>query len=110
MPESNLIELPETVSYEEAAMLEPMAVACHALRRVGASYQDTVAVCGLGTIGMLMRHAFIGTECEGSPCNWKQGIPKTNDFKAWHQRRTVFVTSGRKMWMHGWIKDRRNQG
>lgn len=54
VPESNLIELPETVSYEEAAMLEPMAVACHALRRVGASYQDTVAVCGLGTIGMLI--------------------------------------------------------
>lgn len=53
VPEGNLIELPEAVSYEEAAMLEPMAVACHALRRVGVSSQDTVAVCGLGTIGML---------------------------------------------------------
>lgn len=54
VPERNLIELPETVSYEEAAMLEPMAVACHALRRVNVSSHDTAAVCGLGTIGMLI--------------------------------------------------------
>ena len=82
VPESNLIELPETVSYEEAAMLEPMAVACHALRRVGCRVRT-------GDDRNADRHAFIGTECEGSPCNWKQGIPKTNNFKAWHQRRTV---------------------
>ena len=49
VPECNLIELPENVSYEEAAMLEPMSVACHALRRVKVSPDDTVAVCGLGT-------------------------------------------------------------
>lgn len=54
VPERNLIELPENVSYEEAAMLEPMSVACHALRRVKASSSDTVAVCGLGTIGMFI--------------------------------------------------------
>lgn len=54
VPERNLIELPENVSYEEAAMLEPMAVACHALRRVNISSQDTVVVCGLGTIGMFI--------------------------------------------------------
>lgn len=54
VPECNLIELPENVSYEEAAMLEPMAVACHALRRVKVSPDDTVAVCGLGTIGMFI--------------------------------------------------------
>lgn len=54
VPERNLIELPENVSYEEAAMLEPMSVACHALRRVKVSPDDTVAVCGLGTIGMFI--------------------------------------------------------
>lgn len=54
VPEWNLIELPENVSYKEAAMLEPMAVACHALRRVRFRQSDTVAVCGLGTIGMLI--------------------------------------------------------
>lgn len=53
-PAENLIELPEQVSYEEAAMLEPMAVAVHAMRRVRPEKEDTVAVCGLGTIGALL--------------------------------------------------------
>lgn len=34
VPEWNLIELPANVSFTEAAMLEPMAVAVHAMRRV----------------------------------------------------------------------------
>ncbi|MCI8510496.1 MAG: galactitol-1-phosphate 5-dehydrogenase [Lachnospiraceae bacterium] len=50
----NLLELPEGVSYEEAAMLEPMAVAVHAMRRAGALEGKSVAVCGLGTIGLLL--------------------------------------------------------
>jgi len=54
VPAGNLVELPENVSYEEAAMLEPMAVAVHAMRRVMPKASDTVAVCGLGTIGLLL--------------------------------------------------------
>lgn len=54
VPVSNLIELPEKVTYEEAAMLEPMAVAVHAMRRVCIKETDNVVVCGLGTIGMLL--------------------------------------------------------
>lgn len=53
VPERNLIELPEEVSYEQAAMLEPMAVAVHAVRRVEPCTGDVAAVCGLGTIGLL---------------------------------------------------------
>lgn len=57
VPQWNLIELPESVTYAGAAMLEPMAVAVHAMRRgfalAGHTY-DTVAVCGLGTIGLLL--------------------------------------------------------
>ncbi|NDO50867.1 galactitol-1-phosphate 5-dehydrogenase [Lachnospiraceae bacterium MD335] len=53
VPEWNLIELPDSVSYEEAAMLEPMAVAVHAMRRVQLRKNDTVVILGLGTIGML---------------------------------------------------------
>lgn len=52
--EKNLIALPENVTYEEAAMLEPMAVAVHAMQRVHPMPNDTVAVCGLGTIGLLL--------------------------------------------------------
>ena len=54
VPAANLIALPETVSFEEAAMLEPLAVAVHAMRRVTLHNGDTIAVCGLGTIGRLL--------------------------------------------------------
>ncbi len=54
VPEWNLIELPTAVSHVEAAMLEPMAVAVHAMRRVQLCQSGTVVVYGLGTIGMLL--------------------------------------------------------
>lgn len=54
VPAWNLIRLPDSVSFEEAAMLEPMAVAVHAMRRAGPSPSDTVAIYGLGTIGLLL--------------------------------------------------------
>ena len=59
VPVKNLIELPPQVSFEEAAMLEPMAVAVHALRRFDllapeSDRQSPVVVYGLGTIGLLI--------------------------------------------------------
>lgn len=54
VPEWNLLALPDNVTYEEAAMLEPMAVAVHAMRRIELRQSDTVAVAGLGTIGLLL--------------------------------------------------------
>lgn len=52
VPASNLLVLPDNVSFEAAAMLEPMAVAVHSMRRTALS--GTAAVCGLGTIGLLL--------------------------------------------------------
>lgn len=54
VPQWNLIELPETVSYEAAALMEPMAVAVHAIRQIQPDIDDTVVVCGLGTIGIML--------------------------------------------------------
>ena len=57
MPAANVTVLPDSVTYEEAAMLEPMAVAVHAMRRVLPCREDRkerVAVCGLGSIGLLL--------------------------------------------------------
>ncbi len=59
VPIWNLIELPENIDYEQAAMMEPAAVALHAVRRLGLepkSCESTnsdlkVLVMGLGTIG-----------------------------------------------------------
>lgn len=56
VPEWNLLELPDNVTYEQAAMLEPMAVAVHAMRNAFAhdGNKAAVAVCGFGTIGALL--------------------------------------------------------
>lgn len=57
VPEWNLIELPQNVTYEQAAMLEPMSVAVHAMRRACENIVDSkgkVVVYGLGTIGILL--------------------------------------------------------
>lgn len=54
VPKENLIHLPEQVSFEAAAMLEPMAVAVHAMRRIQAQITDKIAICGAGTIGLLL--------------------------------------------------------
>lgn len=54
VPVQNLLQLPDEVLIEEAAMLEPMAVAAHAMRRISPDCGDTVVICGLGTIGLLL--------------------------------------------------------
>lgn len=54
VPQENLIELPENVTYEQAAMLEPMAVAIHSIRRVQVKELDSIVVCGMGTIGLFI--------------------------------------------------------
>lgn len=54
VPIWNLISLPNEVGFEQAAMLEPMAVAVHAMHRAKVSEDSTVAICGLGTIGLLL--------------------------------------------------------
>lgn len=52
-PFRNLIRVPKGVSLEEAAMTEPAAVALHAVRRGRVRLGDTVAVFGLGPIGLM---------------------------------------------------------
>ncbi len=41
------------MTWEEGAMVEPLAVAVHAVRRVNLSVGQTVLVCGAGTMGMM---------------------------------------------------------
>lgn len=54
VPKWNIIPLPEKVSYEAAAMLEPMAVAVHAMRSLfeGVLNYGYVCISGLGAVGM----------------------------------------------------------
>lgn len=50
---SGLFKIPESMSDEEGALVEPLAVGVRALAQARATYQDRVAVIGGGTIGLL---------------------------------------------------------
>lgn len=54
VPVWNLIELPDNISMNEAAMLEPAAVALHAVRRIRLPHNSVIALLGLGTIGIMI--------------------------------------------------------
>ena len=54
VPIWNLIEIPEEMSIEAAAMLEPAAVARHAVGQLQITPEDTVVLFGLGTIGIII--------------------------------------------------------
>jgi (R,R)-butanediol dehydrogenase / meso-butanediol dehydrogenase / diacetyl reductase len=46
--------LPDSLSYQDGALLEPLAVAIHAVERAGVQPSEVVAVVGLGPIGQLV--------------------------------------------------------
>lgn len=46
-------KLPDHVSYEEGALLEPLSVAVHACQRAGVTAGSFVLVCGAGPIGLV---------------------------------------------------------
>ena len=50
----NLVPIPDGVSFAEAAMCEPCAVAFHALGQFGVTPGETVLIFGAGTIGLLL--------------------------------------------------------
>ena len=52
-PVWNLLELPDTVSNIQGALLEPTAVALHAVKRAGIQSGQTVCIVGTGAIGLL---------------------------------------------------------
>ena len=58
--ESKVTVLPEELSYDEGAMIEPLAVAVHAVRRFGDMEGKNVAVLGAGPIGILVARAAKG--------------------------------------------------
>ncbi|MCX5770281.1 MAG: galactitol-1-phosphate 5-dehydrogenase [Candidatus Hydrogenedentes bacterium] len=54
VPQWNLVPLPDGVTFEEAAMTEPCAVALHAVRRASVEPGDTVLIMGAGPIGLMV--------------------------------------------------------
>lgn len=54
VPANLLYKLPETISFEEAAVIEPLTIALHAVNRTKICIGDNVVVVGGGTIGQLI--------------------------------------------------------
>lgn len=54
IPTNKIIKLPDDMSYEVGAMIEPLSVAIHALSRSGDIYGKKVLVLGSGPIGNLV--------------------------------------------------------
>lgn len=54
---SRVHRLPDGLSYEEGAMVEPTAVAVHVVRRASVKLGDNVVILGAGPIGLLVLQA-----------------------------------------------------
>ncbi|SDE87938.1 2,3-butanediol dehydrogenase [Sporomusa acidovorans] len=52
VPAYTMYKIPDKMSYEVGAVIEPLAVAMHAIRRAPLVQGDTVVVMGAGTIGL----------------------------------------------------------
>ena len=50
---SHVFRLPQTITFQTAALIEPLSVALHALRTAPITVGTPVAVCGAGPIGLL---------------------------------------------------------
>jgi L-iditol 2-dehydrogenase len=53
IPARNAVRFPDSLSYSQATLIEPLAVILHVLELVDIHVGDTVAVLGAGPIGML---------------------------------------------------------
>lgn len=63
LPDRILYRLPDSVSFEQAAMVEPVSVAVHAVDRTPVSLGDTAVVVGAGMIGLLVVQALRAAGC-----------------------------------------------
>jgi L-iditol 2-dehydrogenase len=63
VPGSIVFGLPEGLSFEHAAMTEPLSVAVHAAARMPIGLNDTAVVVGTGMIGLLVVQALRASGC-----------------------------------------------
>ena len=56
-PEDYLFKLPDNMSFEEGAMIEPLAVGVYAAERGNVNIRNTVAIIGAGPIGLMTLQA-----------------------------------------------------
>jgi len=75
VPEQRVVAIPDSLSFEQGAFIEPIAVAAHATARGGDLSGKNVVVTGAGTIGNLIAQA---ATCRGAK---RVLITDINDFR-----------------------------
>jgi len=63
VPQHILYRLPDGLAFEQAALVEPFAIALHAIRRSPPGLNDAVVVVGAGMIGLALVQALRQTGC-----------------------------------------------
>jgi threonine dehydrogenase-like Zn-dependent dehydrogenase len=63
VPQHILYRLPDGLAFEHAALVEPFAIALHAIRRAPPTLNDTVVVVGAGMIGLALVQGLSQTGC-----------------------------------------------
>jgi L-iditol 2-dehydrogenase len=63
VPHRILYRLPDSVSFDQAAMVEPLSVGVHAVNRTPVSLGDTAVVVGAGMVGLLVVQALRVAGC-----------------------------------------------
>ncbi len=63
VPQHILYRLPDGLAFEHSALVEPFAIALHAIRRAPPTLNDTVVVVGAGMIGLALVQALSQTGC-----------------------------------------------
>ena len=63
VPQNIVYRLPDGLSFEQAAMVEPVSVAVHGVGRVSVRLNDTAVVVGSGMIGLLVVQALRAAGC-----------------------------------------------
>ncbi len=64
LPERNCVEVPDSVSDEEAVFAEPLAAAIQVTRQVKLESRTNVAVLGTGRLGLLVAQVLATTGCK----------------------------------------------
>ena len=63
VPQHILYRLPDGLAFEHAALVEPFAIALHAIRRAPPTLNDSVVVIGAGMIGLALVQALSRAGC-----------------------------------------------
>ncbi|MBB5181112.1 (R,R)-butanediol dehydrogenase/meso-butanediol dehydrogenase/diacetyl reductase [Planomicrobium koreense] len=92
-PESNVYLLPETLSLQEGALVEPTAVAVQAIKEGGLRFGDTAAIFGAGPIGLV---TVIAAKAAGASKIIVLDLSETRLEKAKELGATHIVNSGKE--------------